>query len=269
MKGFDAPPVQMNYDELPALDGAYLRHIRRQSRELFLPLFLLASDRPQLLQLKRAFLSSLDPAYGAGKLRLTEADGTSRHIEVYYASGAEGDEGKTLTGLHWAKYGLVLRAFDPYFYSGEAQAIEFTPGALNLKSFFDGLFLGDFPLNSNHTLNGVSQVTVTGDVDTWPIWFIHGPCSTVSFTRRTMGVADRVFSAALNLAPTDLVVIDTRPGMKSVINRTTGANFWPRLGPSPQLWPISPGSNEVIISVADVGAETAVNLLYTPRYLGA
>ncbi|MFC4117535.1 hypothetical protein [Nonomuraea zeae] len=268
-KGFDAPTVQIAYDEMPGLDGAYLRHVRRESRELFLPLFLFAATRAQLLDLKRSLIASLDPATGPGRLKLTEADGSSRYIEVYCTAGPEGDEGQDQSGQHWAKMGLVFRAMDPFWYSGTTQTIEFTPGALNLKAFFADNFLGEFPLNSSHTLNGTSQITVTGDVDTWPVWYVHGPCTDVRFTRRTGAGDELVFSAALNLTADDLLVIDTRPGRKSVINRATGENLWPLLGPSPQLWPIARGANEVLIEVDDVSPLTAVNLLYTPRYLGA
>jgi hypothetical protein len=269
MKGFDAPTVQINYDELPGLDGAYLRHVRNESRELFLPIFLSAPTREQLLVKKRQLIASLNPAFGAGRVRLTEADGTSRYIEAYCVSGPEGDEGETQAGQHYTKIGLIFRAMDPFFYAGTTQTIEFTPGALNLKLFFDGDFLGEFPLNANHTLNGVSQLTVTGDVDTWPVWYIHGPCSDLEFVRRTPLGEDLTFSLDLSLEPDDLVVIDTRPGHKSAVNQTTGENLWPLLGPAPQLWPIAPGVNEVEISAEGVGAETSVSLVYTPRYRGA
>jgi hypothetical protein len=269
MRGFDAPTTQIHYDEMPGLDGAYLRHVRAESRELFLPLFLSAPTREQLLDLKRSLVASLNPAYGAGRIMLTEPDGSARFIEAYCVSGPEGDEGRDQSGQHYTKIGLVFRAMDPHFYAGTAQTIEFTPGALNLKLFFEGDFLGEFPLNSNHSLNGTTQVTITGDVDTWPTWYIHGPCSGLEFVRRTPAGEDLTFSLNLSLEPDDLVVIDTRPGRKSAVNTVTGESLWPLLGPAPQLWPIAPGVNEVEITAGNVGAETSVSLVYTPRYLGA
>lgn len=268
MKGFDAPPFLLHYDEMPALDGANLRHVRAQARELFLPLFLSATDRTTLLNLKRRLLSSFNPSYGAGQIRVTEQDGSSRWIEVYYASGAEGDEGKSQAGVYWCKYGLVLRAFDPFFYAGSSQVVEFTPGALSLKKFFSEPFLG-LHLNSSANINGTSEVTITGDVDTWPVWHVQGPGNNLTFKRSVSTGPDLTFSLGISLGPTDAVVIDTRPGRKSVRHKTTGESFWSRLGPNPQLWPIAPGRNQVTITMSDVGAETSVVMLYQPRYISA
>lgn len=267
-KGLDAPPFQIHYDEMPALDGAYSRHSRATSREIFLPLFLEAATRAGLMELKRSLLASFNPAYGEGKLVVTEPDETARFISVQYVSGAEGDEGVSQSGVRWLKYGVVLRAFDPYWYSGSTELIEFTPGALNLKKFFGEPFLG-LALNSTQTINGVSEVSITGDVDTWPIWYVSGPGGPLSFTRRMDDAAELTFELAVTLNAGDQVVIDTRPGRKSVINETTGENLWNLLGPNPQLWPIAPGVNEVQINMGAAGAESAVTMTYTPRYISA
>ncbi|MFE0151384.1 hypothetical protein ACFWY5_29855 [Nonomuraea sp. NPDC059007] len=271
-KGFDAPPVQFLYDEMPALDGAYMRHTRRESRELFVPIYFEAPDRGGLLTLKRQLLASLDASRGPGKLKLVEGDGSSRYINAYCVSGPEGDEGKDQSGFVWAKYGLIFRALDPFFYSGTSVEVNFTAGDLELKPFFAGPnvpFLGRPLINRTHSLNGNSRVTITGDVDTWPSWHIHGPASDIEFIRQVPDAPDQRFMLNLSLTASQSIIIETQPGRKSVRDRDTGENLWRHLGPNPALWPISPGVNDVTLNVNNVGAETVVTMAYTPRYLSA
>ncbi|MFI9591044.1 hypothetical protein [Nonomuraea sp. NPDC052265] len=269
MKGFDAPNYTLFYDELPALDGGFPRDVRAPARELFIPVHLSAPDRPALLALKRGLLAALNPKRGQVRITLTEGDGSKRFIDAFYVSGAEGDEGQDLAGFDWLKYGLIFRAIDPYFYSGNVQTIRFTTGDLEMKPFFGDPFLGRSLINKSHSLNGVSQITVTGDEDTWPTWTVHGPASNMTFTRKVPNQPDQAFSIDGGLSSTQALVIDTRPRFKSVKDAVTGENLWTLLGAAPHLWPISPGLNEVFIDVNGVGLETSVNLTYMPRYLSA
>ncbi|WP_162795866.1 phage tail domain-containing protein [Nonomuraea lactucae] len=269
MKGFDAPPYSLFYDEMPALDGGYPRHPRATSRELFIPLLLAAPDRPGLLALKRGLVAALNPMLGPCRITVTEGDGSRRFIDAFYVDGATGDEGQDVAGFLWLKYGLIFRALDPYFYSGTLHVIKFTTGALEVVPFFGEPFLGRPFVNKTHSLNGSSTITVTGDVDTWPMWTIHGPTSGMTFTRKVPNKPDQSFTVNTGLSETQTLVIDTRPRHKAVYDPVTGANMWRLLGPSPHLWPISPGLNEVLIDVSNVGAETSVSLTYAPRFISA
>ncbi|MEV0823854.1 hypothetical protein [Nonomuraea rubra] len=269
LKGFDAPPYNLFYDELPALDGGYPRHSRASSRELFIPLFLAAPDRAGLLGLKRGLIAALNPTLGPCRITFTEGDGSRRYIDAHYASGAEGDEGQDISGFLWTKYGLVLRALDPFFYSGTSHVIKFTTGALEVVPFFGEPFLGRRFVNKAHSLNGSSTITITGDVDTWPLWTVHGPASGMTFMRKVPNGPEQSFTVNAGLSETQTLVIDTRPRRKAVFDPVTGENLWKRLGPSPHLWPISPGLNEVLIDVSNVGAETSVSLAYAPRFISA
>lgn len=269
MKGFDMPPWEIKYDEMAALDGAYLRSVRSPTRELFIPVHMEAASRGELLALKRDFLASISPVNGLCRITLTEEDGSRRYIDALYFDGARGDEGRDVSGVEWLRWGLIFRALDPFFYSGQTHTIRFTSGALELFPFFGDPFLGRPFLNKAHSLNGESEITITGDVDTWPVWTIHGPANGATFTRRVPGQPDQTFSLNMSLSSTQAVIIDTRPRNKAVYDAGTGENLWRFLGPSPHLWPISRGSNQVAIEVGSVGGETAVNLTYSPRFLSA
>ncbi|MFD8527807.1 hypothetical protein ACFV0L_10405 [Streptosporangium canum] len=263
MKGFDAPPFTIHYDEMPALDGARERHVRAQSRELFIPLFFYARDRPSLLGLKRQFLASLNPAYGPGRISVKEGDGSERFVNAYYVSGAEGDEGRDKAGFVWLKYGLVLRAMDPYWHSFVPVVIDFQAASGEVRPFFSVPFLG-LNISRSHSLNGESEVTITGDVDTWPDWIISGPFTKVTFTNT---ITERSFVLNRTTLAGEQVKITTSPGNKAVVDADTGDNLWNFLGPNPDLWPITPGLNRVRIDVENVGPETGLVLYYFPRYL--
>lgn len=268
-RGLDAPPFLLHYDEIPAIDGAFARHVRAQSREIFLPLYLYGADRSSLLQVRREFLASINPAFGPGRLVLTEGDGSSRFIDAHYVSGAEGDEATEASGFTWAKYGVILRAMDPYWYSGETVERTFRTNVTDLKPFFDTPFFG-LNINRTYALNQSIVLSVSGDVQTWPEWQINGPVSGVHFSREDANGAVQEFTMDVTLTSTQSAYIDTRPGRKqAVLLDGTGTNLWDKLGPNPNLWGIQPGENTVTLAVTGTGAGTSVNLTYRPRFISA
>ncbi|WP_344859732.1 phage tail domain-containing protein [Planomonospora alba] len=268
-RGFDAPPFMLSYDEMPGIDGAIPRNVRAGSRELFLPLYLYGADRPSMLAVKREFLASLNPAFGPGRLTVTEGDGSSRWIEAHYAYGAEGDEETEVSGFTWCKYGLVLRAMDPYWYSSETVERTFRDSVGDLKPFFSDPFFG-LNINRTYTLNQSVTLEVSGDVETWPEWRINGPVSGVTFSRQDAGGAVESFTMDLSLSPTQAAYIDTRPGRKqAILLDGSETNLWEKLGPNPNLWAIKPGSNTVTLAVQGTGVGTSINLSYRPRFISA
>ncbi|GAA2294096.1 hypothetical protein GCM10010149_47570 [Nonomuraea roseoviolacea subsp. roseoviolacea] len=269
VKGFDAPPFSLAYDELPALDGGHPRHSRATSREVFIPVHMSAPDRPSLLALKRSFVAALNPTFGPCRITVTEGDGSRRFIDAYYVAGAEGDEGQDLAGFEWVRYGLQFRALDPYWYSGETVERIFRDSIGDLKPFFSAPFLG-LNINRTFTLNQSTVLTVTGDVETWPEWRVNGPVDGLTFTRADTDGTTASFSMDVTLTPTQSAYIDTRPGRKrATLLDGTETNLWDTLGPNPNLWSIKPGDNTVTLAIDGTGASTSVNLTYRPRFISA
>jgi hypothetical protein len=268
IKGFDAPAYTLTYDELPALDGGQARHVRATARDVFLPLYLEGPDRPGALALKRGLLASISPTLGACRLTVTEGDGSARYLDAYYVSGAEGDEGQEISGTTWFKYGLQMRALDPYWYSGGSITRTFGSSGDTPVPFFESPFLG-LHINRSNALNQATTLTVSGDVDTWPEWRIVGPADGVEFTRVGPTGDTASFSLDYTLGNGDIVYIDTRPGRKQVTNLGSGENLWDRLGVNPNLWAIQPGANTVTLDVQGTQATTSVQLTYRPRFTSA
>ncbi|MEO3857489.1 hypothetical protein [Acrocarpospora sp. B8E8] len=270
--GFDAPPVEIFYDERLSLDGAHLRGARNTSREIFIPVMVEGPDRGIFLRFRRKLLSYLNPGRGLGRIRLTEGDATSRYLDCVFTGGAEGDYGTGQSGFLWQKYGLTFRAIDPFWYSTGTVDIQFSSTATGLKPFFGTPFFG-LNINSTHSLNGAVTLTVAGDVETWPTWKFTGPLDGI--TLALSGYTTAAYRLDVSLASGQTLYIDTRPGRRRILllddfNAATGINYWDRLHAGDSFWPVSPvGTSAVTLTVGDVGPETTAYLSYRPRFYSA
>lgn len=267
VKGLDAPPYLYSFTETPGLDGAHLNNVRVPSREIFIPIYLEGDSRGQLLQRKRDFINALSPIgqNGPGRLTVTEGDNSSRVIDAYYQAGAEGDEGKDISGFYWCKYGLIFRAFDPYFYASEVESRTFRGDTSDIESFFSSPFFG-LHLNTTLAFNGSISLDVVGDVSSWPVWTIRGPIDKAVFANIALA---QEFTITHTIEVGESIVVDTTPGRKSVRLLSDDSNLWPALSPNPQLWPIAPYSNQIEITLEGLSVDTEVILEYRPRYLSA
>ena len=272
--GFDAPPIQLFYDELTGLDGALFRHARASAREVFIPVVMWADSRPAFLELKRTFLARLNPLRGPGRLVVTEGDNTGRYLDCYYESGAEGSYAVEEGGFFYQKYGLIFRCLDPFWYSSQAVTIEWSSGSSGLKKFFgdEGEPFFGLRLNPSHQIDGETPVTSVGEVDTWPVWTITGPVDGLTFA--ASGASSGSFHLNVVLGPGDVLYVDTRPSRRRILKLTNppiieGLNYWPALRPGDVFWPLKPGLSNITISAGSAGAETSISMTYRPRYYSA
>lgn len=271
ISGFDAPTVDLFYDELSGSDGGLFRHSRTTTREIFIPIVMWARTRPDFLALKRDLLSRIHPSKGAGRIVVTEGDNTARYLDCYYSGGAEGVYSEEEGGFFWQKYGLTFRAMDPFWYDTAPQEVTWTSGSSELKSFFgDGTepFLG-IRLNPSRAINGTTPVVSPGDHDTWPVWTITGPLD--GLTASVTGASEGSFTLNTSLAPGDVLHVDTRPSRRRIIKLdnppiVAGPNFWDVLEPGDQFWPLRQGTHEITLSAGSVGPGTSISMNYRPRY---
>lgn len=283
IKGFDAPPYTLSIDELPAQDGAAFRSVRATARELFVPLFLWAPTRGQLVNLKRDLVSRLIPKFGKGILKVVETDDfgvlSARYIDCYYSSGMEGDE-QDAGQFTYCNFGLILKAVNPWWYGNPITA-GYNLANITPVNFFTGKakgvagnFLPFSGLSNVWLATGAPQtITIAGDVETWPVWTITGKGG-AQFTLSNLTTGK---SLTLNYdftATGDTVTIDTRPGVKTAVN-SANANVWQYFGPNPKLWEFLPGDNQVSFALTLAGGATSANIsgnvsfTYRPRYSGA
>lgn len=280
--GLDAPPWQATVNEYAGIDGGHLGKTRAATRKLSLPLLLWAPSRPELLSLKRRFVSSV--MRGPCVVRVAEADGSARALTVHYTGGLEGDEAAETSGLTHTRYGLHVTALDPYWY-GPWRSVRFrvSGGRPHFLSRVDGQGdeAGFLPLCiAPSVINDAGlDVEVESDVETWPVWRITGPLGHQDVGQPTVPVrlSNLTTGAALTLdraVPAGTtVVIDTRPGICAVYAETPsggrGENWWPHIESNAALWPLPPGVNRIAVSAAGADDRSSVALTYQTRHWGA
>lgn len=280
LKGFDSPPITLVLDEMPSQDGSAFRSKRSPTRELFIPLFLWAPDRAQYLMLRRSLINAMSPDMGIGTLCVEEPSmGTKRFIRCYLSDGMEGDDTQSLSnGYTYGSYGVVLHAPDPYWYGSplaEVMALSTTPPI----NFYTGKSRGavdestgpfivpGLHLSSTYIPSGNRTLTITGGVNSWPVWKVESSGAT-SFTLWNK-TSDKKLILNHAFAAGDTVTIDSRPGHKTAISQNSG-NVYSELGPDPQFWPLLAGVNTVEVNLqgGGLGVNGTVTLTYEPRYRG-
>lgn len=252
------PPVQAYEEEVPERHGTLLRSIRFQARDVVVPVLLDGSDRTDYRTTIRSLAASLNPLRGDGKLVATAEDGSVRELPCRYMDGLGFSEDLPVHG----RPSLLFRAFDPFWQDADdtTETFEYTGAAVG------SWFPMEFPITLLQSQVFASPtVDNTGDVEAWPVWTIEGPMSDLTLSNETTGAS---LSLTYTVAADNSIIVDTRPGMKTVeLNAST--NLYPYLVRSSSLWALHPGENEVSVEVGGATADTVVTLAYRRRWLAA
>jgi phage-related protein len=262
-RGFHAPSYDFWEDVSPAVDGAFFRGARAPVRELFVPLFFTRPDRSALTTLRRSFAAATSPKRGECVLSVAQPDGTVRHIAVYRGEGMEGEEGEGQWGVTAMRYGLVLRAFDPFFY-GDDVALSWSGVAT--QTFFPLVHSStNFVILLPSQVLGSTTADNVGDVEAYPRWEISGPASAITLANVTTG---KTLTLTSSLAGTsNKRLVDTRPGQATITDESL-VNKWAELSAGSSLWPLVPGANALTVSVSGSTSATVARMTYRPRFEG-
>lgn len=210
----------------------------------------------------RRWARALDPLKGEGTLTVVQGAHAGRQLVCVYAAGLDD------FAEEWPLLGLTTLGFhaaDPYWQDNTETTILAMLG-MNTYHWFP--FAGSWA--QQPLILGASDVfaavtaTNTGDVDAWPIVTATGPGNTLTLTNSTTG--DHLQLAGTLLAG-DVVVIDTRPGRKSVA--INGNNAFGQLTDDSSLWPLVPGTNRISIGLAAATAASSVTFAWRNRWLSA
>lgn len=254
MTGRYAPPVLAVRDVIPGIPGQRMREIHHDMRELDLPLFALADDRVAFQALLSQMVRDFDPVAGSGTLRHIAIDGTTSDLFCRCVGGL-GIDSEGSMGPHAATPTLVFQADDPYWY-GDIIQQSFSGGApVNWFAMLP-VQLGSASVLGDTTIDNV------GDVKAWPIWTIQGPGSNPTLTNQR---TNEVVSLAASLGAGDRVIIDTRPGYKTV-RGPNGLNYR-RYLTDYALWGLLAGKNSVTLSMSGATSASYITLAYRPAYL--
>lgn len=257
IEGLDNPPVSLLVDEPATWDGGLFRDARYAARDVFIPLHLQADDNVELREAVRDLASLLDPKRGAVTLTVNHPDGRTRSIDGYLAAPL-GQALAAAEAMTWRRFGLSLRCPDP-FWIGEASSASLFVASASVD------FLGDpfLPMAiSDSQVAGTLSVDNLGDADTYPVWTVTGPASTIS-----IDVDGRAWSTVAALGAGEVLTVDTTRGAQAV--EVDGTPAWGRLVPGADLAPFPPGPTEVGVDITGATDDTVLEVTWSQRWLTA
>lgn len=257
--GLEMPPMSMVEDVIPGQAGAQLREVRVAARDAVLPFYMEQGSETALRDLLRSLARRLNPQRGDGRLRHIATDGTTRDLTCRYTGGLEGDRVRGEAGPTVRKGALMFRAHDPFWYDADPMTSTFTTGAV--RNYLGNPFL---PIKlTSDTVLGEQTISNDGDVETWPVWTVKGPASSIVLTNVTTG---QEINLPIALTAAQSVIIDTRP-FKKTVRRDDGTNLYGSLTAASSLWSLGEGPTTIRTEVAGSTVDTFVTLVYSRRFL--
>jgi len=254
---FHSAPFEITSFEVPLQAGAAYASHRVKFRDVDIPLFCMAATRRDFLTKWRSLVSAFNAEKGEGRLRVHNEDGTIRDLRARYLQGLEGATG----GRAWSPgsgLGIVtLRALDPFWYPDTPSTDTFSTTGQTTT------FFPFFPLElAAGAIFETAVINNPGDHTSWPIWTVTGPCTVLTLTNVTTGF---VLEASVSLTNGEVIVIDTRPGYKTVTKN--GANLFYTLSSTSVLWGLTIGNNTVDLRLDGSDVNSSVDIQYYPPYL--
>lgn len=269
ISGRGMPPIRIADEVVPLAPGSRIRSVSHGVRDVAVPIVFTAASLPEVRDILRGVMRTFDPVRGDGTLRVLTPDGVERDLTCRYAGGfeiVESSPDRGVSAYQAAQQGvLVFRAFDPYWYDVDSFTATYTPEQSE-GSFFPipNPVTGSFVTLVASEVFATVTITLDADVDaySWPIWTIHGPGEQIVLDNLDTGQSiDLSAGGGLVLGEDDVLVIDTRPGAKTLTltSADVESNALPYLTNSSSLWALGP-EQEVRIQVTGGGDATVVDL---------
>jgi hypothetical protein len=256
-KGEMMPGYALNEVQPAGMDGTRINSMFAKPREINIPLLIKDSSKSLLETRMRSMARAMDPKRGDGTLRITDESGKQRKLVCRYKDGFGGDLSQSNAGVNWRKLILTFHGADPAWY-GDVFGKTLPSGAV--ASWFP-----IFPIMlSSSSIFGYMTVVNNGDLECWPIFTFVGPGTNPGMVNQTTG---KWFATALVMGVGDVLVIDTRPGFKTVTYN--GASRFDLLGLASNLWSLASGNNVVNALFASTSMASQITFTYTERWLTA
>ena len=258
IQGFDLPPYVLTASTPGGWDGGLLEHARQAERDVYIPLHLSATTTPLMRGLKTRLAALVDPRRGDMQVKVQQLDATTRTATGRYMDGMVSTLAED-EGLSWQNVGVMVRCFDPAWLGPNTVAAVIAAAGTDV--FLSAPF---FPLTVIGS-QAFGSVTVNnpGDEDAYPVYTITGPGSNFSATN---GAESWGIDGAI--AGGEVLTVDTRRGVQTVVD-AGGDSQWSRISEGADMWPLTPGDNDLTISLSGATAASSVRVEFTPRYLTA
>jgi hypothetical protein len=248
--GLGLPPVSVQWLE-GAGDGAVFRRTRVQTRDIDVPIEILALDRADL----QDKLSRLALVLAGGcSLILDEGNGVKWSTEVHRVGGGEYTYGEDTVGANEFQTVLTLRAGDPYFTSSQQQ-VRTISGATGASPFLANLVT--MKVAPSQAIGSIDLFN-SGDASAYPVWEVRGPGD--HFTATSPNGETLKWNGTLSAS--QKLIVDTRKG--TVVDET-GANRYDLLDTAPRFWTVQPGESTATASLLNTTSASQITCSWYPR----
>jgi hypothetical protein len=189
---------------------------------------------------------------GPGQLRWADEVNTRTLRQVIYEAGIDGSGDRNLLQRSLV---VSLIALDPYWH-GPDQSSTLSVAAPTASN-------AAISSNSAIPSDGGGSVAslVLGDVETYPVFSIQGPATTL-----VVGSGGLSWAIASPLGISDMLIVDHRPESRGP-RLNGGPVNWALLIPAARLFPLQQGLTTIITGATGTGASTALIMSYDGRYL--
>lgn len=247
--GFGLPDFERFMDSGPLQDGAVDRGFKLKPRKIQLVLNLLAKTETEYWNRRYELIEIFMPRKTPIILKITTPV-RAYYLDCYTEGGLTFDS-TNKQGYSGHRVTVQLVAPDPLFYTTPLQSVTLHTG----------------PIGGIGTVT--TYVAYGGNYRTFPIIRIRGPISNISIsTFDSEGVQRLIkFKTAYLLANNDTVVIDTRPGIKTVSSGMHTLESWSDLSLF-AVYKILGANTEFTVGGVNTGANTRFVLEYENKYIG-
>ena len=256
-KGELMPGYTINEVQPAGSDGTRVNSVYAKARDINVALLVKDATKLALEGRMRGLAKAMDPKRGDGALRITDESGKQRTLVCRYKDGFFGDLSDANAGFGWRKVMLTFHGADPAWY-GDVFSKTVTAGGTTP-------WFPIFPLilSSSNIFGSISMVN-NGDLEACPIFTFVGPGTNPGMVNQTTG---KSWQTTLVMAAGDSLVVDTRPGIKTVTYN--GASRFDLLSLTSNLWSLASGINQVQAMFAATSGASQVTFVYTERWLTA
>jgi hypothetical protein len=273
IRGRGMPPIRAVTELVPGQPGSRTRSLLHDARTVPVPVVFHDESQEQVRAILRGRMRLFDPTRGNGTLRVLTPDGYERDLTCHYIGGMEvveapPDRGISADEAHQAGV-LVLYADDPYWYDVDPLEEQFTIDNATGQFFpIPNPTTGSFVTLVGSTVFTTVTITLTADVESWPVWTITGPGSDLALRNLTTGATlDFSANGGLDLIAAEVLTIDTRPYRKSAL-LADGTNVMPYLTDAgSDLWALQPGDNVVQVELTGATEDSLVELSVNQAFL--
>lgn len=274
--GWGASTFEITSDVLPR-GGEQPRFVRLRPKRIQWPLYVGGRTHAEFVQRYRTVVDMFTKTsivQAPGYLRVARDDGSSRVIVAWYEEGLEGESGEN----HLYAKPVITLYCPEGSWRGDTPVVarrEFDPGVVENASFYNPFMrlTSSRAINAN-ALGGdgggggdddpVTRIINAGSMTAWPAWKITGPMTAMRCWNNTLQTR---FGLTYTLRDEQTITITTDQPTVRGPGDANLSKFVDWFNPAgTELWPLTPGPNDIRFEVDGAGTGTSIEMSFVPRF---